>query len=164
MTAELALDDRLVEVIVEDDRWAERDLSDLTEQVAASVLRELGHAPSDFEVSLLACDDARISALNAEFRGVKKPTNVLAWPSGNLEARDAGEERVFLGDIAMAFETCAAEAEAAQLALVDHTAHLFAHGMLHLLGFDHQETEDAEEMERFEIKVLATLGVKNPYS
>ena len=80
---------------------------------------------------------ARIAALNADFRGKPAPTNVLSWPSGEGPAAP-GEPR-FLGDLALAWETCLAEAEAAGIAPADHVTHLVVHGVLHLVGYDHAD-------------------------
>lgn len=105
-------------------------------------------------VALLLADDAALQRLNARFRGKEAATNVLSFPSSA-----AG----FLGDIALAYETCAREAEEKHLSFGDHVAHLIVHGLLHLVGHDHQTDADAEAMERLEIDILDALGVSNPY-
>ena len=114
-------------------------------------------------------NDARIAALNADFRGKAVPTNVLSWPAFDGPAPEEppglpGEGPLFLGDIALAYETCAREAEEAGVSLADHAAHLVVHGTLHLLGHDHAEDGAAEAMEAIETKVLATMGIASPYS
>ena len=114
--------------------------------------------PANAEASLLFCDDARIRELNRDWRGFDKPTNVLSFPS-IFEAGDA----IFLGDIAIAFETVAREATENDISIADHTAHLVTHGFLHLLGYDHEIERDAEEMEAVERKILATQGIADPY-
>lgn len=127
-----------------------------------------------WEVTVLATDDARIAALNGDFRGKARPTNVLSWPSAERAAErpgahpaapmpDAFGER-HLGDIALAHETCAAEARAAGLALEDHLTHLTLHGLLHLLGFDHETEPDAALMEGIEVDLLDKLGIADPYN
>jgi probable rRNA maturation factor len=152
-----------VEVLVEDRRWEDAGIVALANRAAVAVFRHFGRDRLDFEVSLLACDDARIRELNRQFRGMDQPTNVLSWPSGEDEgARPAGE-RLFLGDMALAFETCTREAERIGLTLEAHVLHLTVHGVLHLLGYDHGSQGEAEEMETLEAKILETLGVKNPY-
>lgn len=151
----------LVEVVVEDPRWEALDLAALAERAARAALAATGGDPDRSEISLLGADDARIAALNAAFRGKAAPTNVLSWPSGEGPAAP-GEAR-FLGDLALAWETCRAEAEAAGIAPADHVTHLVVHGVLHLLGHDHADDAEAEAMEALETKILASLGVANPY-
>jgi probable rRNA maturation factor len=152
----------LVEVVIEDPRWEALGLEALAGRAARAALVAAGTDPEGCEIALLAADDARIAALNAEFRGKPVPTNVLSWPSGEGPAAP-GEAR-FLGDLALAYETCMAEAAAAGIAPADHVAHLVAHGALHLLGHDHAEDAEAEAMEALEAKALASMGVANPYS
>lgn len=153
----------LVEAVVEDPRWEALGIAPLAERSARAALLATGYDPDRHEIGLLACDDARIAALNADFRGKHAPTNVLSWPSGEEEPAP-GEGRRFLGDIAIAYETCAAEAAAAGISLANHAAHLVVHGVLHLLGHDHADDAEAEAMEALETNVLATLGIANPYS
>jgi probable rRNA maturation factor len=159
----------LVEVVVEDPRWAEAGVESVAERAAAAALTAAGRDPELHEIGLLACDDARVAALNAEFRGKPTPTNVLSWPAFAGQAPEEppglpGEGPLFLGDLALAYDTCLREAEAAGVPLADHVAHLVVHGVLHLLGHDHGDDAEAEAMEDLESKVLATLGVANPYS
>lgn len=163
-----AAGDPLVEVVLEDARWQEAGLEPLAERAARAALAGVGRNPARHEIALLACSDARIAGLNADFRGKPKPTNVLSWPdfdgpvpepSGGAEA-----ERLFLGDIAIAYDTCAREAEAAGIPFADHVSHLVVHGVLHLLGHDHVDDAEAEIMETLETNVLASMGVPNPYS
>ncbi|HMQ93416.1 MAG TPA: rRNA maturation RNase YbeY [Amaricoccus sp.] len=155
----------LVDLVLEDPRWGEVGLEAVAERAARAALAETGRDPARHEVSLLACDDGRIAGLNEAFRGAAKPTNVLSWPAfeGAVPLPMAGE-RVFLGDMALAFETCAREARAAGIPLADHAAHLVVHGLLHLLGHDHIDDTEAEAMEAIETKTLASLGIADPYS
>lgn len=117
--------------------------------------------------SLLFTGDAEVHALNREWRGKDKPTNVLSFPM--LEREDlldlpAEGPPELLGDIALALETCTHEAAAKGLALEHHAAHLIVHGLLHLAGHDHEiSPEDARAMEIVEIKALALLGIADPY-
>lgn len=160
-----------VDVEIEDDRWREAGLAALAESAAAATLGQLGLDAKSFEISLLGCDDARIAELNGAFRDKAGPTNVLSWPSAERGAEMAGtapeppdpEMDAELGDIAIAYDTCAREAAAGGLPLTDHATHLIVHGTLHLLGYDHIDDTDADLMERIEVEILATLGVKDPY-
>lgn len=165
----------LADVVIEDPRWAALDLPALAERVARAVLGDLGLDPAGFELCVLGCDDARIAALNADFRGKPVPTNVLSWPAterspgpdGALPQAPApgtAQDPAALGDIAIAFDTCMAEASAQRLAAADHVMHLLVHGVLHLLGHDHDRDLDAALMENTEMRILAALGVANPYA
>lgn len=158
-----------VDCLVEDRRWG--DIDTLAEAATDAVFERLGIEPSVFEVSLLACSDARISVLNEDFRGKPQPTNVLSWPSDERGAAVDGEmplpPRVGrdneLGDIAIAYDTCAREAAEAGKTMRDHTLHLLVHGTLHLLGFDHERDRDATLMEGLETEILGKMGLGDPY-
>jgi probable rRNA maturation factor len=106
-------------------------------------------------LTLALADDGRVRALNARDRGKDKPTNVLSYPSG---------ERDFLGDVVLARQTVWREAKSQGKTVADHLAHLVVHGTLHLLGYDHETSEaDAERMEALERRILAKLGIADPY-
>lgn len=109
------------------------------------------------EVSLLLGDDAAITALNRDFRGKDRPTNVLSFPP-------AGGPEEFIGDIALAAETIAYEAQFQGKSFEDHAAHLVVHGLLHLLSYDHETETEAEEMEARERDILAAMGIADPYA
>lgn len=111
------------------------------------------------EISVLLSDDAEIRTLNKTWRGKDKPTNVLSFPLGD----HAGGGDAPLGDIVLAYETVSREAAERGLDLGHHAAHLVVHGMLHILGYDHGNDEDADHMEGLEVRILATLGIPNPY-
>ncbi|MFM5885749.1 MAG: rRNA maturation RNase YbeY [Novosphingobium sp.] len=117
--------------------------------------------------SLLFADDAEVHALNREWRGKDKPTNVLSFPMlerAELLALAPDGPPELLGDIALALETCAREAADKGLSLEHHAAHLIVHGLLHLAGYDHETSPDeARVMEQLEIKALALLGIADPY-
>lgn len=105
--------------------------------------------------------------LNADFRGKPRPTNVLSWPAFDPPPPDPAPddpEALFLGDLAIAYETCAAEAAAAGIPLGEHATHLVVHGVLHLLGYDHEVEDEADAMEAFETNILASMGLPDPYS
>ena len=109
------------------------------------------------EASLMLADDAMVRDLNRTYRGRDEPTNVLAFPG--LDDAGAPGAPTMLGDVVVAYETTAAEAEHSRTALADHLSHLVVHGILHLLGHDHETDADAERMEGLESRALASLGV-----
>jgi probable rRNA maturation factor len=117
--------------------------------------------PGGVEVSLCLADDAALHALNLRWRGVDKPTNVLSFPSA---PPDRLRGATTLGDIALAYETLAREADDLGVSLADHYRHLLAHGFLHLIGYDHETDAEAEQMEAIETKILARLGAADPYA
>jgi probable rRNA maturation factor len=111
-------------------------------------------------VTVVLSDDTELRELNHMWRGKDRPTNVLAFPAGSVPIRG----RPPLGDVILAFETVAQEAEAADLALPHHLSHLVVHGVLHLLGYDHEKPAEARRMEDLEVRVLAGLGIADPYA
>ena len=164
----------LVDTIIEDPRWEAFGLAALASRACAAGLAHLGLPAQGFTLCLMGCNDARIATLNADFRGKPVPTNVLSWPSDERGADLAGgvpeaptpgpsDDPESLGDIAIAWETCAAEAEAAGKPMAEHVTHLVIHGLLHLLGYDHIDDTDATLMETTEARILETLGVTDPY-
>ncbi|MDP2061746.1 MAG: rRNA maturation RNase YbeY [Phaeovulum sp.] len=162
----------LVDIVFEDDRWQALGLQALADAAAGAVLADQ-RLSGDFEISLLACDDARIAALNADFRGKATATNVLSWPAEALATEEDGATPFApdaedpmgaeLGDIAIAWETCAREAAEQGKEIAAHVSHLLVHGVLHLLGYDHIREKDAALMEACELRILASLGVADPY-
>jgi probable rRNA maturation factor len=165
----------IVGIVIEDARWETFGLLSLAERACAAALQTLGLSADGFSIVVMGCDDARIAALNADFRGKPKPTNVLSWPSEERAAEEPGGEPDWpeagdlddpceLGDIAIAWETCAREAEDQGKPMTDHVTHLIVHGLLHCLGYDHVDEADATVMERHEVEILATLGLSDPYS
>lgn len=163
-----------IDILFEDPAWEDTALAPLAQTACRAALMELGLAPDRFAVSILACDDDRIAALNAEFRGKPTPTNVLSWPSEDrapdlpgampdLPDSDEGGPPEELGDIALALGVLTREAEAADKPFDHHLTHLLVHGLLHLLGFDHINDLDAALMEGLETRILARLGIADPY-
>jgi probable rRNA maturation factor len=145
-------------VEVEEEAWSlalpDADILVYAAAVAALEACELDGPVGGLTV-LLTNDDA-VAELNDRFRGKPQPTNVLSFPSApNPEAH--------LGDIALAYGVCAREAAEQDKSLADHLQHLTAHGVLHLLGFDHETDDEAEEMEALERDVLEGIGVPDPY-
>lgn len=106
------------------------------------------------EVAIMLADDARVRGMNRDYRGKDKPTNVLSFPS---------EDEGYLGDIILAYETVAREAQEQGKTLKAHLTHLVVHGVLHLVGFDHEIEAEAEEMEAREVRILKRMGIGNPY-
>jgi probable rRNA maturation factor len=164
----------LTDIVIEDPRWEEAALDGLAESAAVNTLEYLGFPIGGYEIAVLACDDARIADLNAEFREKPTPTNVLSWPSDDLSAEEDGDTPLppappdptmgeSLGDIAIAYDTCLREADAAGKTMTDHVTHLIVHGVLHLLGYDHVRDRDATLMEGLETKILGKMGIADPY-
>ncbi len=170
-------DDPLVDLVVEAPEWTKAlpELQAVASRAVELALGAGGVSAEGHAVTLLACDDARIAALNAEFRGKARATNVLSWPTFELRpaaegvrpapppAGEAGP-RIPLGDVAIAIETVRREAESAGLPLKNHVLHLIVHGSLHLLGYDHERDGDAALMEGLERRALAELGIPDPYA
>lgn len=162
-----------VDIALEDPRWNALALEQLATGAADATLLHLGIDANSCEISLLACDDARIAALNAGFRDRAGATNVLSWPTTDLAARVAGAAPArpvadftgekALGDIAIAWETCTREAREAGKPMAEHVTHLLVHGVLHLLGYDHIRDPDATLMQKNEVEILGKLGIGNPY-
>jgi probable rRNA maturation factor len=129
--------------------------------IAAAVAESEVKLRRGAEVSVHLIDDAAIRDVNAQWRQKDAPTNVLSFPAADPSA--LAEARL-LGDILVAFETVAREAKDDGKSLDGHFSHLVIHGFLHLLGFDHIEPEEAEEMEALERRALARLGIADPYA
>lgn len=137
---------------IEDPRWRGVDMKALRR--VAKLAQERTGIPGDLTVLLTT--DAQLCALNTRHRGKPTPTNVLAFPAG----REAGG---YLGDIAVAYGVAAEEASASGKRLNDHAAHLVVHGVLHLMGYDHQTARDARRMEGLEVDILHEMGIADPY-
>lgn len=147
----------MIDVEIEDEAWA------YTEAQAESLVLEAAEAAlaaSDFEgggVTVLLTDDATVRDLNNRFRGKDYATNVLSFPAPENPERH-------LGDVALAFGVCKREAEEQGKPMAHHLQHLVAHGVLHLVGYDHEIDAEAEQMEGLERVILAGLGVPDPYA
>lgn len=144
----------MIEVEIDSDGWTEA-LPEAAAVVERAARAALGTVEGDVVV-LLAADEA-VQDLNQRFRDKDRPTNVLSFPAA---------ESAFphLGDVVLGYAYCAAEAEAQGKTLSDHLSHLVVHGVLHLLGRDHEDDAEAEEMEAEELEILAELGVADPYA
>ncbi|MGQ9366261.1 rRNA maturation RNase YbeY [Azospirillum sp. ST 5-10] len=155
-----------VEVIVtrEAGAWPE-DAEWLAERACLAALAAAWDGDGPAELSLVLADDALVHRLNRDYRGKDKPTNVLSFALTEAEGPDPDPGApTLLGDVVLAWETVAGEAAEQGKALGDHLAHLVVHGTLHLLGYDHEDDAEADEMERREVEVLAGLGVADPYA
>ena len=148
---------------IEADAW--EALPDLDALVARALVAGLAEAQvqpmTGAELNILLTDDARIRKINLQWRGFDKPTNILSFPAANP---DRIAKSPVLGDLALAYETIAREAQADGKTLSDHVSHLMIHGLLHLLGEDHETEAQAQAMEAREVAALARLGIADPYS
>lgn len=140
--------DTLPEILIDDERW-----DSILKDVDMRAIIDRTKTQND-EFSVLFTDDAKLQQLNNDFRHKNKPTNVLSFPSDSED---------YLGDIAIAYETVEREATEQNKQLSHHVTHMLIHGILHLLGYDHETDEEAAEMEAIEIKILEDMGIKNPY-
>jgi probable rRNA maturation factor len=153
-----------VDIVVSCPDWDAFDcLNDLAMQASLGLSR---HARFRGQNSAEACvafsDDASVRQLNAQYRGVDKATNVLSFPQAEQMPGPVAVPRG-LGDIVLAYETVAREASEQNIDPDGHVQHLIVHGLLHLLGFGHEDPADANDMETLEIEILASLGIPNPY-
>jgi probable rRNA maturation factor len=140
---------------------------DLCRHIAVMTLAgaDTGDLPLDrVEISLVLGDDALVQRLNRDYRGVDKPTNVLSFAALDDDGPLPSDGPVLLGDVVLAYETMRAEAEADGKTISAHLSHLVVHGVLHLLGYNHSEDEEAEAMETLERSILAVLDIADPYA
>ena len=145
-----------------------KDLVDRAAQaaIAESAFPQLGEAARPVELSVRLASDQEVQALNAHWRRKNSPTNVLSFPMAEayeLEQADEEGPELLLGDVILAHGTCKREAEDKAISIEDHAAHLVVHGTLHLLGYDHGDPAQAEDMEAREVRALARLGISDPY-
>jgi probable rRNA maturation factor len=148
-----------VDIIVDSKLWAAEPNAEEIVRRAIAQAADVVTAP-DSELAVALTDDAAIRALNNQWRGLDKATNVLSFPAPpSLQ----GDAPVHLGDIAIAYGTVAREAQAEGKPFAHHLAHLAVHGFLHLLGYDHESEPEAEAMEQQERAILARLGIPDPY-
>ena len=134
--------------------------------IAESQYSELGESERPVEISVTLSGDEKVRELNAEWRGKDKPTNVLSFPMADeldLKRANVDGRELLLGDIILARGVCEAEAAEKGIAVEDHATHLIVHGTLHLLGYDHHDEAEADDMEAREVRALKRLGMTNPY-
>ncbi len=159
-----------ITLLIQDTKWRTHRGLQARLLTAAEAARKAGKLKGDF--TILLTNDKALRALNRDFRGKDKPTNVLSFPSGDgfSNGRTAGRLRcarladAHAGDIAIAHGVTAKEAKAAGKRFADHASHLVVHGVLHLAGHDHERPKDAKVMEPLEVKILARLGIADPYA
>ena len=135
--------------------------------IAESAFPQLGSGPRAVELSVRLTSDAEVHALNSEWRGKDKPTNVLSFPMSEPDELGDGDgegPELMLGDIVLAHGVCATEAAEKGVTIGQHATHLMVHGTLHLLGYDHMDDEEAADMESRETRALARLGIADPYA
>jgi probable rRNA maturation factor len=134
--------------------------------IAESAFPQLATSERPVELSVRLTGDAQVRALNAQWRGKDRATNVLSFPMAGreeLHLTNIVRSELLLGDIVLAREVCATEAADRGVSVEDHAAHLLIHGTLHLLGYDHHDDSAAADMEAREVRALARLGIANPY-
>ena len=155
-----------IEANIDTDLWCQ-DLVNSFEKKIYKVLKEfpdevINIIPEDkILISIMFSGDKKIMELNSQFRKINKPTNVLSFPSSINTSTNF--KNVFLGDIIFSIETITSEAKANNKSTIDHLIHLFIHGLLHLLGYDHKTEDEARIMENLEICILNKLSITNPY-
>jgi probable rRNA maturation factor len=150
-----------IDISAEAEGWARiPDLEGFVRRAAEAAMRDNDAPPS--EISVVLSDDEHLRELNKHHRGMDKPTNVLSFPAARIKA-PAGAPRI-LGDVVLAYETVQREAAEESKPIENHLSHLVVHGVLHLLGYDHEDEEEAEMMEARERQILAKLGIPDPYA
>ena len=159
-----------LDLSIQDPAW--EDLPGIEDLVAHAVEASLKTAilprkieGRPLEISLVLANDDLVQVLNNDYRGKDKPTNVLTFAAlDDEDMPDIKEEAFGLGDVILAYQTVEREAADQGKFIQDHTAHLVVHGILHLLGYDHETEDEANVMESTEIRILETLGIQNPYT
>lgn len=142
--------------------WPDESVTDrIVSTAVGKTMAHLGLSETATELSILLTDDQEIAVLNTTWREKSSATNVLSFPA--MEIKVGETPGPMLGDIVLAFETIEHEAKLSSIGFNEHLTHLIVHGLLHLLGYDHEEEADAEQMESLEIEILAKLGIGDPY-
>lgn len=179
-----------IEIEVEHEDCSKPLVAEWIKESLAAAFRELKICRDDLEICFLITNDEEVRNLNKTYRGIDKPTNILSFPSGMLLSDligdaececdacagdefeedelsfldDLGEDYPnIIGSIAISYDTVLRESAEQEISLQDHMCHLVVHGILHLVGYDHETDKEAQEMESLEVKILNNLGIKNPY-
>src|ERR1700758_1670496 len=152
------------DILITADCWQNQsNAEDVVLRAIAATVSAVELPAAKTELAVMLTDDTRIRELNQQWRGQDKPTNVLSFPAEWHVGPDDDAPRM-LGDIAIAYETTRREAEDEQKPFDHHLSHLAIHGFLHLIGYDHENNDDAEDMETLEREILAQLGIPDPYA
>jgi len=155
----------ITDVVVAADLWqSEPDAEAVVQRAIAAAGAACDADVENAEIAVMLTDDAAIRALNKDFRGIDKPTNVLSFPAPELDGAGEDDAPRALGDIAIAYETLRREADEEAKPFLHHLSHLAVHGFLHLIGYDHETDDEAEKMEALEVEILAQLGIPDPYA
>ena len=168
--------DTILDIIYEDERWRETlpQIEVIAEKIKTATFNYVSEhenlkilrADKPLCIGLCLSNDEQVRALNRDYRGMDKPTNVLSF--ANIDFADFNNENVNfaeieLGNIILAYETMKREAESEMISLEEHFCHLLTHGFLHILGYDHIKEDEAEQMEALEVAILQKLNISNPY-
>lgn len=151
-----------IEISTECDEWLKYNVNDITFNVSDVVFSKMHVKHDNLEVCFLFTDNNEMRILNKTYRGIDKPTNILSFPV-NIDADYDDAAVRILGSIAIAFETVLMEATNQKKTFEDHLMHLIVHGLLHLLGYGHASSDEADKMEQLEINILEKLNVADPY-
>ncbi|WP_454623601.1 rRNA maturation RNase YbeY [Bradyrhizobium cenepequi] len=154
------------EVLVTADCWRTEPDAEAVIHRAIEAAAEIAETDvAEAELAVMLTDDSGIRTLNSNWRGIDKPTNVLSFPAVQPQGAQGPDDAPrMLGDIAIAYETTRKEADEEQKPFDHHLSHLAVHGFLHLIGYDHENDDDAEQMEKLEREILAQLGIPDPYA
>jgi len=152
----------LILLKIENEGWPEEAVLRVRlSEILDSIFVRLGFGDVESELSVVFTDDVSMRQINNRWRGLNKPTNVLSFPAFSLQKGEC--PRALMGDIVFALETITYEAQQQQKPFFNHLTHLMVHGILHLLGFDHQTPQEAEQMEALERKILSLHAIPDPY-
>lgn len=159
-----------IEIIREDQSWEEVDIHNeyITELVEVT-LNHLGYfSKANVEIAIMLTSNDHMKKLNKQFREMDKSTNVLSFPDNDLQEEDllelSGKETyIYIGDIAIGYQILVDESREYGISFIDHFSHLLVHGVLHLLGYDHEDSQDAIQMSNLEIEILRKMNISSPY-
>ncbi|WP_455482100.1 rRNA maturation RNase YbeY [Bartonella sp. B35(2025)] len=152
-----------IDITIKSSGWNDKKmLYNITEKALTTTMHHVSLENVVSEVSLLFTDDKHIEKINAQWRNQNKPTNVLSFPAFPLQAGES--PKLMLGDIIIARETVALEAKKEGKSFQDHLTHMIVHGVLHLLGYNHETSDEAHQMEELERGILQKLSIKDPYT